>query len=318
MVPGEPRLHVRVAEQPEEQLRAAELLLSDRALGQEVASLLGGLSRIDGLVLATLGGAPVGACWVLATEGPAALFVPPVLAEGAPEETARRLWSTAAAWARAVGCRRLQSFIVEPGGGTVGDFLGSVGFRHGPALHYLMAMADRSSEPELPPGYLWHRYVPADEAIWRQVLEATYAESLDCPDLADGSSPQEALEQYRAAGESGDRWWWLLRCGHRDAGCLLLADHPAYDQMELVYVGVVPEFRGRGLGQIAARRSRCIAGHLGRKRVVLAVDARNVPALAMYDRAGFVRTETRKLYFYPVDSASPHLDHAESRRKERA
>ena len=318
MASRQPRLHVRVAEHPEEQLRAAELLLSDRALGQEVASLLGGLSRIDGLVLATVGGDPVGACWVLATEGPAALFVPPVVDSRAPRETALRLWDVAEAWARTQGCRRLQAFVVEGAGGALGDFLGTAGFRRGPALHYLMAVADRSSEPELPPGYLWHCYAPADEATWHKVLEATYAESLDCADVADGPSPQEALEQYRAAGEAGDRWWWLLRYGNRDAGCLLLADHPAYDQMELVYVGVVPEFRGKGLGQIAARRSRCVASRLGRRRVVLAVDARNAPALAMYDRAGFVRTETRRLYLYAVDSRSPRLDRSESRRKERA
>ncbi len=325
MASGEPGLQVRVAEQPEEQLRAAELLLSDRALGQEVASLLGGLGRIDGLVLATLGDRPVGACWVLATGGPAALFVPPVVDNRAPKETALRLWDAAVVWAKETGCRRLQAFVVDAPQTTVGDFLCTAGFREGPALHYLRAEADGSGEPQLPSGYTWHPYAPSDAAIWHKLLEATYAESLDCPDVADESSPQEALEQYRTAGDSGERWWWLLRWQDREIGCLILADHRAYDQMELVYVGVVPEFRGRGLGQIAARRSRRIAGQLGRKRVVLAVDARNTPALIMYDRAGFVRNETRRLYLYEVPSASTSdasastlLDHPELRRKERA
>ncbi len=325
MLTRQPRLHVRVAEQPEEQFRAAELLLSDRALGQEVASLLGGLSRIDGMVLATLGDRPVGACWVLATGGPAALFVPPVVNNRAPKETALQLWNTAAAWAGRAGCRRLQAFVVDAPQTTVRDFLCTAGFREGPALHYLMAEPDGTGEPQLPSGYTWHPYAPSDAATWHKILEATYAESLDCPDVADESSPQEALEQYRAAGDSGECWWWLLRRQDREVGCLILADHRAYDQMELVYVGVVPEFRGQGLGQIAARRSRCIAGQLGRKRVVLAVDARNTPALIMYDRAGFVRNETRRLYLYEVcsastfdSSASTLLDHPELRRKERA
>ena len=322
---GEPGLHVRVAEQPEEQLRAAELLLSDRALGQEVASLLSGLSRIDGLVLATLDGRPVGACWVVATGGPAALFVPPVVDKGAPAGTALRLWEAARAWAKETGCRRLQAFVMEASRGAIGDFLRSAGFREGPAMHYLVAEADGSSEPQLPSGYTWRPYAASDEAIWHKVLEATYADSLDCADLEEEPSVHESLHQYRAAGDSRDRWWWLLRWQDREIGCLILADHRAYDQMELVYVGVVPEFRGQGLGQIAAQRSRSIAGQLGRKRVVLAVDARNTPALTMYDRAGFVRSETRRLYLYEVRSASTSdasastlLDHPELRRKERA
>ena len=66
--------------------------------------------------------------------------------------------------------------------------------------------------------------------------------------------------------------------------------------MELVYMGLVPEVRGHGWGLELVRRAQGIAGRCGRERLVLAVDAQNAPAVALYEAAGFVRWDERRAF----------------------
>ena len=72
-----------------------------------------------------------------------------------------------------------------------------------------------------------------------------------------------------------------------DVGCLLIADWPQNDQWELIYMGVVPEARGRGYGVAVVRQAQWLAGCAGRQRLVLAVDTANEPAMRVYAAAGF-------------------------------
>ncbi len=84
-----------------------------------------------------------------------------------------------------------------------------------------------------------------------------------------------------------------MRHSQRDIGCLLLADHPESNQWELVYMGLVPEARGRGWGAKIARHAQWEAQRAGRERLVLAVDAANRPAVAMYQQAGLFAWDRR-------------------------
>ena len=59
---------------------------------------------------------------------------------------------------------------------------------------------------------------------------------------------EEVLSGYRTTGVFDPQRWLLVRQDGEDVGCLLLADHPTSSQWELVYMGLVPEVRGRGLG----------------------------------------------------------------------
>ena len=80
-------------------------------------------------------------------------------------------------------------------------------------------------------------------------------------------------------------------------GCLLLADHPRYENMELVYMGVIPENRGQHWGADIARRAQWVARQAGRARLVLAVDASNRPAIEMYASVGFRTWDQRRIYY---------------------
>jgi ribosomal protein S18 acetylase RimI-like enzyme len=85
-------------------------------------------------------------------------------------------------------------------------------------------------------------------------------------------------------------------CEGRDVGVLLLADHPRAGHWELMYMGLVPEARGHGWGRHIARHAQWLARCAAVERIVLAVDAANRPALAMYERAGFAEWDRRSVF----------------------
>jgi ribosomal protein S18 acetylase RimI-like enzyme len=106
---------------------------------------------------------------------------------------------------------------------------------------------------------------------------------------------QDVLAGYRATGVYADHWWLLIQHDGRDAGCLILTDHPTENQMELIYLGIVPEFHGRGFGLAATRHAQALARRAGRPRLILAVDSTNGPAQAVYQQAGFMRWDRKKV-----------------------
>jgi ribosomal protein S18 acetylase RimI-like enzyme len=129
----------------------------------------------------------------------------------------------------------------------------------------------------------------------QQVLAQTYQDTQDCPVLNGLRDVHDVLAGYRAMGVYADQWWLLMQYDGRDAGCLILTDHPADEQMELIYLGIVPEFRGRGFGLAATRHAQTLARRAGRRRLILAVDSANGPAQAIYRQAGFIRWDRKKV-----------------------
>ncbi len=128
------------------------------------------------------------------------------------------------------------------------------------------------------------------------VVERTYVGTRDCPRL-DGVRPiGEVLEGYQAVGCFEPARWFLVRRAGDDIGCLLLADHPPHKLWEIVYMGIIPEARGNGLGLAVTRHAQWLAGTAGAERLVLAVDAANEPAIKGYAAAGFTSWDRRSVF----------------------
>jgi ribosomal protein S18 acetylase RimI-like enzyme len=79
-------------------------------------------------------------------------------------------------------------------------------------------------------------------------------------------------------------------------GVLLLADHPKGRHWELMYAALVPEVRGRGWGRQITRYAQWRARGANVERIVVAVDAANLPAVAMYRDSGFDSWDERSVY----------------------
>ena len=172
------------------------------------------------------------------------------------------------------------------------------GFDYLTDLLYLVCPEDDFPGSALPSPLEFEAYDPQNHVRLAGIVNATYQQTLDCPKLNHVRQLDDVLEGYRATGEFSSDRWLIVRHENRDIGCLLLADHPKFENMELVYMGVIPAERGRHWGADIARHAQWIARQTGRPRLVLAVDASNRPAIEMYASVGFRAWDRRRVYYH--------------------
>jgi mycothiol synthase len=143
----------------------------------------------------------------------------------------------------------------------------------------------------------WLPFEAALESEFRAVLQATYAGSLDMPELEGTRSLDDILESHRAAGRFVAERWRLGRVPGKPsiASVLLMAEVPGRDAWEVVYLGLTPPARGLGLGHDVLRHAIELAGcHVS--RLELAVDCRNIPAARLYQSTGFITRDRRTVH----------------------
>lgn len=139
-----------------------------------------------------------------------------------------------------------------------------------------------------PAGLKWVEYSQRSHAQFLRALEVSYLFSQDCPELSGLRDLEDILAGHRAGGAFDPGLWQLLRFAGEDAGCLLLREQPEAKELEIVYLGLAPHFRGKGLGRFATEHALQQARRLGYPRVTLAVDAKNAAAQRLYAQMGFV------------------------------
>jgi ribosomal protein S18 acetylase RimI-like enzyme len=309
-----PAGEVTIAEAPPAGRHAAlEWLLSDWTAPARSAQLLE-LSALAAtpphrLLEARRDGVFVGSTFLRFQAGATAFVWTPRTAAVGGDVAATALVRAAGDLAVSAGAAMVQGLteVVGPEGG----WFAAAGFEHAADLVYLCATQDcfpataPASELDFEP------YTPACRARLATLVTATYDGTLDCPTLNGRRSPEDVLAGYQATGAFDPSRWLFARHAGRDVGCVLLADHvegpvPAQPQMELVYMGLVPEARGRGWGRHLARQAQWLARQAGRPRLLLAVDAANAPALAAYTAVGFATLGTRAVWLrFPPAALAP-------------
>lgn len=160
-------------------------------------------------------------------------------------------------------------------------------------LIYLQAVPRRKAPaPALPPDLQWVGYDTKSHAAFSTTIAETYWQSLDCPRLNGLRDMEDVLAGHKATGEFDPELWKLLcerdAAGARPLGALLLARAVPADTIELVYLGLTPTARGRGLGDFMMRQAMHAAA-ADASRLSLAVDSGNQPALKLYYRHGMQR-----------------------------
>ena len=107
------------------------------------------------------------------------------------------------------------------------------------------------------PDFDWRPFDEAIEDRFRDVLQATYVGSLDMPELEATRGLEDILTGHRAAGLfRPDRWRLGRLPGEPEAAAvLLLTEVPGRDAWEVIYLGLTPAARGRGLGRAVIRHA---------------------------------------------------------------
>lgn len=140
-------------------------------------------------------------------------------------------------------------------------------------------------------------YVPYRRSHNRQafvnVLEGTYRGSLDCPEFNGVRDGQQSLKNHEAVSSFKPDMWRLYRLAGTDVGVLLMTERPDQQAWEVLYLGVVQSARGCGIGRAMLLDALQAAHDAKVERLLIVADARNVPAVSLYESLGFQAVATR-------------------------
>ena len=228
-------------------------------------------------------GNPTGAIWVeMLTSKEANLWLPHSECSYTPE-----LLSAAIGWARQQGLRVVKT-VLEGNDLQTAALLKENGFPKVASLHYMSVSTQTVLKAPVADALASFVHV---EDLAPERLEIVFGQveknSLDCPEFQGMLTTQEALQGFYRQDVHAPAHWYLARCEGEDAGILLLAPHPESTNWELMYMGLVPAWRGRGLGIQMVNEALHRAREAGMEEVILAVDERNTPARRLYEQFGF-------------------------------
>ena len=269
-----------------------------------VESLLAGADddgvSFEGLFEARQAGQLVGAVWAQTMPGDIAAIWPPGVALDKAGSIRDDLIAAAIDYLNPQRLSMAQ-VLVDMDDEVQSKALQRAGFTHLADLLYLMSLEQEFPASAPTTSLALDPISDISDARLQDVVERTYAETKDCPQLAGTRRLEDVLAGYRATGDADAARWWIVRQDHQeeqhDVGCLLMADHPGTEHWELVYMGLVPSARGEGRGLQLVRQAQWETRQAGRLRLVLAVDAANSPAINMYDQAGFFCWDRKRVYW---------------------
>jgi ribosomal protein S18 acetylase RimI-like enzyme len=282
---------------PAQRTKALTLVLSDEPIEERTRRVVQTLlesrhdaSLLEHLIGAFLGQQLVGAAWGHIMPGRSVNVWGPALVDETHENVAHQLAQTLFSRLTAANCQIAQS-ISRDQDATRNARLRKWGFQ--PPIHLLYLVSTQHRELETTTDLEFEPFAETHQPRLANMIARTYVDSKDAPQLNGIRSMEDVIAGYRQTGTYDPTSWFLVRHENQDVGCLLLADHPGSGHLELIYMGIVPEARGRGWGARVIEFALCHAPRCDRRHLILAVDAENEPALRLYRQAGLVRLDRR-------------------------
>jgi len=153
-------------------------------------------------------------------------------------------------------------------------------------------------QPNINKDVSWLNYDQKNHNLFKNVICQTYHDSLDCPELENLRDMEDVVQSHKAAGAFDPRWWKLMSHNGEPCGVLLLSLLPDSNSMELVYMGLTPAVRGKGLGQLLLHEATECSRQSGVSCLMLAVDCRNHFARKLYEQFDFTEFLRRTVLLY--------------------
>lgn len=259
-----------------------------------------GVDVFAGLVVAESNGRAFAASWLQPQIGRTSTLWPPAGKRKLDLHTVEQL-ITATLESAATLPIDLVQVLLDESQLSVGEPLVKLGFSKLAELSYLMQVLPRRFAHPSDSRLIFDSPAFDQRPLFEELIKATYEATLDCPALEGRRHIADTIAGYQTVGQHDPSLWFIVRWESQPAGVLLVAPHTEDDQWEVVYMGVIPQFRGLGLGAKILTRLREIASSAQVGQIVLAVDLANTPAVKMYDQAGFVEWARRTVYIKQVD-----------------
>jgi mycothiol synthase len=187
----------------------------------------------------------------------------------------------------------LAQLLLDPLDVSVCDMYRKSGFELLAELIYLQRTVRKPPPVELPAGFSLIHYSDETHDAFADAIQRSYEGSLDCPSLNGRRDIEDVIAGHKSTGVFDPSLWHLLREGSEPRGVLILSPSQYADALELVYLGLTPPARGRGLGDLMMQLAMHTVAQQQRSDLTLAVDSHNQPAMNLYFRHGLKRIGSR-------------------------
>ena len=145
----------------------------------------------------------------------------------------------------------------------------------------------------LPEDFNVIQWKPQHRPQFAQAILASYEQTADCPKLVGLRDIDDIIDGHMATGQFKPDQWFCILQHQQPAGVMLLNNIPEQRSLELVYLGLAPSARGKGLAQLLLKHALGLGHRQALDSMSLAVDASNKPAIRLYDRLGFSSVNRR-------------------------
>lgn len=145
-----------------------------------------------------------------------------------------------------------------------------------------------------------HAWSRETRPIFAESILASYESTLDCPGLLGLRHIDDILAGHIASGIFTPELWTAVTHQGKPVGVALINLSTQPNTAELVYLGLSPPWRGRGLGKKMLLRGMSMASLRQAGTLMLAVDDRNKSAMRLYESMRFVSTTRKVALIFPV------------------
>ena len=186
---------------------------------------------------------------------------------------------------------RLVQALLEPAQRLESQALTEAAFEDLATLIYMQRSAAVPWTPlALDPTIQIHHWHERHRQRFADAIGASYQQTRDCPSLVGLRTMADIIAGHQSAGVFDPNLWFALSCADEPVGVLLLNKMPQRHALELVYLGIAPKWRMRGLARQLLEHGLALAQRCRLPNMLLAVDQANAPALGMYRSLNFTET----------------------------
>lgn len=286
---------------------ALSLLLTGQATGQDAAvQQFRSFARqndlaIDGLWLAWRGDEPIASTLIVPSAGRTGmLFLSPV--RGREYVNTSGELAHAACLAQDRTRVRLVQALLDPGQKLEAAALDEARFTD---LATLVYMQRRTGDLPFEPLVLGERYTVekwSEQARPRfaAAILGSYEQTHDCPGLLGLRHIDDIIAGHQATGRFDGDLWYAIHCEDQPVGVMLLNRVTQRQAVELVYLGLCPAFRGKGLARKLMRHALGLATADDAAHMILAVDQANKPAMTLYRSMQFAENAKKIAKIFPL------------------
>ncbi len=178
--------------------------------------------------------------------------------------------------------------LLDPNQTAEYDALKQAGYTHLAKLVYMERSVREPYKPlDLDPELTVHHYSARTRRHFAATILASYRETLDCPGLLGLRSIDDIIAGHLATGVFEPHLWFAITHGDEPVGVMLLNKVPQRRALELVYLGLNPAWRGKGIARRLVEHGIALVAKQRLSTMILAVDESNTPALRLYRQLNF-------------------------------